>query len=110
MYGCGIYLSTKLGCACDYRAIRAFATGCWPAAPTDSVYPELLPETIHEAALYDGSAEGLASRLEDIWHMEKPVGFQQELAEILHRYDPINACRAFDERLEQLARGQVLAK
>lgn len=110
MYTCGIMVSTKPNCPCDHRAIRALAAGCWPAVPANGVYPELLPESIHGATLYDGSPEDLAARLQDIWHLDPPQGYKQELSEILHRYDPISACRSIDERLEQLAAGQALAK
>src|SRR5438477_5292984 len=102
MFGCSIFLSTRLNAPSDYRAVRALAAGCWAAVPSTGCYPELLPESIYNSALYDGSPEGLASRLEDIWHMDKPTGYEAELNEILHRYDPIKACRAIDERLEQL--------
>ncbi len=110
MYHCGIYLSTKRSCPCDHRAIRALAAGCWPAVPADGVYPELLPESIHGASMYDGSADDLVNRLQDIWHLDPPQGYQKDLGDILSQYDPIKACRAFDERLEQLATAQVLSK
>ncbi len=110
MFQCGVFASTKLRCPCDHRAIRALAAGCWAAVPSDGVYPELLPESIHGATLFDGSADDLCNRLQDIWHLDPPQGYKQELQDILHRYDPIKACRAMDERLEQLALGQILAK
>ena len=110
MYTCNVYVSTKLNCPCDHRAIRAFAAGCWAAVPANGVYAELLPESIHGATLYDGTAEGLAGRLQDTWGFERPDGYQEELTGILHRYDPIAACRNFDERLEQLAGVHAVAK
>jgi hypothetical protein len=54
-------------------------------------------------SLYDGSPSGLTSRIQDVWHLEAPTGYEEQLTEILHQFDPIAACRAIDERLEQLA-------
>ena len=39
----GVFISVKDGCPCDYRAVRAFAAGCWPVVPASGCYPELNP-------------------------------------------------------------------
>ncbi|MEO6435468.1 MAG: DUF3524 domain-containing protein [Tepidisphaeraceae bacterium] len=106
----GIFVSAKDGCPCDYRAVRALAAGCWPVVPNSGCYPEIIPARIHGATMYDGTASALTSRLQDVWHLELPGGHEQELAEILHKFDPMTACRAIDERLEELCGTQPDAK
>jgi hypothetical protein len=102
MLSCGIFLSAKPGCPCDYRAVRAMAAGCWPVVPNSGCYPEIVPASIQSAAMYEASPSALTSRIQDVWHLERPGGYEQEMAEILHRFDPITACRIIDERLEEL--------
>jgi hypothetical protein len=103
MLSCGIFLSTKEECPCDFRSLRALASGCWPVVPASGVYPEILPQRMHKFALYDGSPSAMSSRLQDVWHLEQPGGYEDELADILLKFDPMTACRAIDERLEHLA-------
>jgi hypothetical protein len=109
MLTCGIFVSSKPECCADYRAVRALAAGCWPVVPTTGVYPELVPERLQRHTLYDGSAEALCGRLLDTWHLTQPAGYEDEQAEILHRFDPINACRAMDERLDELVAARPVA-
>jgi hypothetical protein len=103
MRSCGVFISTKHDTPADAHAVRALASGCWPLLPASGVYPELLPEILTTACLYDGSADGLASRLQDVWHLARPQGYEQDLAPILQKYEPSAACRAIDDRLEELA-------
>jgi hypothetical protein len=98
----GLILSAKGGATCDHHLVRGLAAGCWPIVPADGVYPEIVPESIHGNCLYD-SVDSLVSRLLDFWHLSRPDGYESELREILHRFDPIQACKAMDERLEELA-------
>jgi hypothetical protein len=105
MLGCGVFLSTKEQCPSDFRCLRALAAGCWPVLPAAGGYPEILPQRMHKSGLYDGSPASLASRLQDIWHLEQPTDYQDDLADILLKYDPMAACKAMDERLEHLAAG-----
>jgi hypothetical protein len=107
MLGCGVYVSTKDACPADYRAVRALAAGCWPVVPNAGVYPEIIPAKAHARALFDGSPSALASRLQDVWHLDPVTGIETQIADILHQFDPIVACRAIDERLEQLASSQT---
>ena len=97
-----IFVSAKDGCPCDYRAVRALAAGCWPIVPHSGCYPELLPKKIHNHTMYDGTGGDLAGRIQDVWHMEQPAGYEDEQAGILSQFDPMYACKAIDERLEQL--------
>jgi hypothetical protein len=103
MLGCGLFVSTKDNCPCDWRGIRSLAAGCFPVVPQSGCYPEIVPQKMQSRAMFDGSPAGLASHIQDVWHLERPTGYEDQLAEILHQFDPIPACRAIDERLEQLA-------
>ena len=69
-----------------------------------------LPDGLHKACLHDGSSEDLASRIQDLWHLGGlPAGHEEAMSKILHRFDPIPACRSFDERLEELAVAHAIA-
>ena len=103
---CGVFISTRVDAPSDGHAVRALAAGCWPIVPDAGVYPELIPELLHSSCLYDGSASVLASRLQDVWHLAPPDGYDQALNEILHRFDPVSACNAIDQRVEELAAGK----
>jgi hypothetical protein len=106
----GLFISTKSKATCDHHAVRAMLSGCWPLVPADGVYRELLPDGLHKACLYDGSAEDLAGRIQDLWHLGgTQADHKEEMAKILHRFDPIPACRAFDERLEELSVAHAIA-
>ncbi len=106
MLSCGVFVSAKENCPCDYRAVRALAAGCFPVVPDNGCYPEIVPAKMQGLGMYDGSASALSSRLQDVWHLEQPAGYEDQLADILLQFDPITACRNFDERLEQLAAGK----
>jgi len=110
MLTASIFVSTKEDCPCDYRGIRAMAAGCWPVVPEVGCYPEMIPAKLREYTMYDGTAADLVNRIQDVWNVELPGGFQQEQSEILHRYDPMTACKMIDERLEELAAGAAVAK
>jgi hypothetical protein len=102
LWEAGAVLSVRPGAACDYQVIRGLLAGCRPVLPDRGVYGELLPGSLHAASLYPAtSAKGLADRLQEAiqpvfsWH---PPDFRQSLK----HFEAIAACRAFDERLEQL--------
>ena len=103
---CGVFISTRIDAPADVHAVRALACGCWPIVPDAGVYPELIPDLLHSSCLYDGSASVLASRLQDVWHLAPPDGYDEELASILHRFDPVAACNAIDQRVEELVSGK----
>ena len=103
MLSSGIFLSTKDGCTADYRGVRSLAAGCWPIVPANGCYPEIIPGRIHGHTMHDSSPSGLSSKLQDTWHLEQPVDYEDELADILGQFDPMVACKAIDERLEQMA-------
>ncbi len=103
MLQAGIFFSAKVGAPCDHHAVRALMAGCWPLCPNYGVYRELLPTSLHSSCLYDGAPDTLAGRMQDVWHLEHFGGWERELHAILNHFDPIVACKAIDERLEQLA-------
>lgn len=103
LHEAGLILSAKVTAAADHHLIRGLAAGCWPIVPDTGVYPELLPEELHRHCLYDGSHDILVSRLLDTWHLERPAGYMDELLRILQQFESINACKAVDQRLEELA-------
>ena len=71
--------------------------------------PELIPQRIHGHTLFDGTATALAHRIQDVWHLEAPTGYEDEQASILSQFDPMYACKAIDERLEHLVASQQQA-
>jgi hypothetical protein len=105
-----IFVSTKVNATADHHAVRALLAGCWPLVPHSGVYRELVPEKLHPQCLYDGSPEMLCSRLQDTWHLERAEGYEDELVKILKRFDPISACRAIDDRLDELVVSQKMAQ
>jgi hypothetical protein len=102
MLSSGIFVSTKDYCAADYRSIRAMAAGCWPIVPGTGCYPELIPQKIHATTMHDSTPHGLSAKLQDTWHLDQPQGYEDELADMLGQFDPMLACKAMDERLEQM--------
>jgi len=99
----GIFFSSRTDAACDHHAVRALAAGCWPLCPQTGVYRELLPDVLHSSCLYDGAPDTLAGRMQDVWHLDHPAGYERQLWSILQKFDPSVACKAIDERLEMLA-------
>jgi hypothetical protein len=98
-----LFISARTSATSDHHAVRALLAGCWPIVPQTGVYRELLPEVLHSSCLYDNSYGALASRMQDAWHLERVEGYENEMVEILRRFDPIVACRAMDDRLHELA-------
>jgi hypothetical protein len=106
-----IFLGAKPFANSDFHAVRALAAGCWPVFPRGGVYPEIIPDNLHSSCLYELTAQSMGTRLQDAWHMARPDDYQDELVEILKGFEPMNACRAMDQRLEELAVGHsVMAK
>src|SRR5436190_2065703 len=84
MLGSGLFVSTKDNCPCDWRVVRGLAAGCWPVVPQSGFYPEVVPQKMHGLSLFDGSPAGLASRIQDVWHLDLPTDYEGQLSEILH--------------------------
>lgn len=103
----GVYLSARPGAPCDHQAVQALAAGCWPLLPQVGAFRELLPDLLHAACLYETSADVLSSRLQDLWHLERPSGYEYQLQQILRGYDPVVAAKAMDDRLADLVGSPV---
>ena len=104
LHQAGVMFSTRSHAAADYHAVRALNAGCWPIFPDTGVYPELLPEALHHACLYEtGSGDRLATQIQNTWLTEPPAGYEKDLARILSRFNALEACHAIDERMEQIA-------
>ncbi|HRK30014.1 MAG TPA: DUF3524 domain-containing protein [Tepidisphaeraceae bacterium] len=97
-----IFLSTRFDAPCDHYAVRALAAGCWPLCPQMGFYREILPENLHSPCLHDGNVDHLASRLMDVWLMERPQGYESAIESLLEKYDPDAAVNAIDDRLDGL--------
>jgi Domain of unknown function (DUF3524) len=97
-----IVVSAKPEAASDYLAIRALIAGCRPVLPDGGVYPELLPRPLHASCLYYVDGEGLAESLESALDPSRPEWHGDGFRKVFQPYDAIPACRAFDDRLEQL--------
>ncbi len=97
-----VFLSTKLQTTFDSHAVRALAAGCWPILPKSGAYAEIVPPTLKRACLYEPTVDALSSRLMDVWHEEVPSNFPALVTASLRPFDAIGACRAIDERIEQV--------
>jgi hypothetical protein len=109
MLQAGIFMSVKIGAVFDHHCVRALTAGCFPMAPNVGVYRELLPESLHPPCLYNGEPDQLAGRMQDLWHLERPAGYEGKLMHILKKFDPVTACAAIDRRLEDLVTAQLMA-
>jgi hypothetical protein len=98
-----VFLSTKLNNPFDPHAVRALAAGCWMLLPKSGAYPEIVPPQLHTQCLYTPTADHLSSKLMDVWSEEIPTNFPSLANTALKPFDSITACKAIDERLEQLA-------
>ena len=98
-----VFLATCPSEFCNHHAIRALSAGCAPLLPRGSGYEELLPPSIHHAALYDHDSEALAERLQDIFHLDQLGGFMAQQRLLLRPFDPSIACKKMDARLSELA-------
>jgi len=102
MYECGLVASVKRSAAFDHIVTRAILAGCRPVLPDVGFYPELLPQSLHSMCLYPMKDEPLADLL--MFAMEGAESWRApDLRETFDRYDPVTACRAFDDRIEQVA-------
>lgn len=105
----GMFVSARPEATFDHHAIKALSAGCWPVVPESGFYPELVPDLLRHACVYDGTPGSLADRIQDYWMMDMPEQFDEDLKAVLRRYDAIPACRAMDERFEELVAGHGAA-
>lgn len=98
----GVFVSVKPDAASDFFVVRALAAGCRPVLPASGFYPELLPPAMQRSCLYDMSANDLANHLQNALSPFQPTARREELRKTLAPFEPAAACRAFDERFEEL--------
>lgn len=108
MLSAGVMASARQGAVADDVTIKGLAAGCHPVVPSDGVYPELLPESLHGRCMHDGTAESIANRVLDAWYVDRPDDCDEHIRAILAQFDAIKACKVIDERLESLAVAQSL--
>src|SRR5438552_1485210 len=107
LLGASVFVSARPDATSDDLAVRALSCGCQPIVPNAGVYPEIVPQPLHERCLHDGTADSIVARVLDAWRLERPTGLEMLIDEILEQFDPIRACRMIDDRLEALAGGSA---
>jgi hypothetical protein len=98
-----VFVTARAHAPADDLVVRALAAGCLPIVPNDGVYPELLPEGLHDRCVHDGTPESIVSQILDAWHLELPGGWEIHRDETVAPFDAMRACRVIDERLDHLA-------
>lgn len=96
-----IFLSIRPQLPFDLYCVRGLLAGCVPIVPDSGVYSELLPRKFHNAYTYPPQPEDLADRiLQMLTTAAQPA---DGICDALKPLDALSACRAIDERLQQLA-------
>lgn len=93
----------------DPLAVQALRSGLWllvPGQDRDCCYDEVVPQSLQAVCLHDGSPARVLNQLQTIWHAGPPELAEEEKQRILTHYDPVEAVRAIDDRLERLVRDQ----
>src|SRR4029079_4817073 len=98
----GVIVSTKPDAASDFLVVRGLAAGCRPSLPASGFYPELLPATMRASSLYDFTPAVLADQLQQAITPFQTATEAHELKPSLAPFDPASACKAMDERFEEL--------
>jgi hypothetical protein len=100
-----VYLSTLRWAPVDLFAVRSLTAGCWPVLPEDGFYQEIIPKSLRNRCLHDGTPDAIASRIQDVWHLhpQEEAGVETAFREAIKGFDAITACKAMDERLSALA-------
>jgi hypothetical protein len=100
----GLFVSTRRSPTIDHYAVLALAARCWPIVPAEGVYLELIPDSLHNDCLYNGTPSGLASRIQDLWLQESdPINTSILFDTATQPFNAIAACKAMDERIDELA-------
>ncbi len=103
LHSTGVYLSADFGCLCDPLAVAAFRCGARVVLPDAACHRDLLPADLAPWCLYDYDPESMASRMQDVWALPRPDGYDDAVAELLAPFTPVDACAAIDARLADLA-------
>jgi hypothetical protein len=97
-----VLLSVKPTATSDYLCVRGMLAGCRPVVPDGGVYPELIPDTLHAATLYQNDPSDMARMLSDALDFGGWASQMPDWRKVFRPFDAINACRTVDERLEEL--------
>lgn len=103
------YLAAGRECWFDPLAVQALRADLWllvPGMERDSCYDEVVPRSLQAACLHDNSPARVLSQLQTVWHTGPPEVPEEEKRGILVNYDPVEAVRRLDDRLERLVREQ----
>jgi hypothetical protein len=98
-----VQVSVKPNATSDYLLVRGMLAGCRPIVPDDGVYPELIPDTLHESSLYKNEPADLALKLAEALDAGGWMFTPPDWRKVFRSFDAIGACRTIDERLEELA-------
>jgi hypothetical protein len=96
-----IFLSVRPNSPFDLHCVRGLLAGCVPVIPDSGVYRELLPPKLHSSYMYPSQPEDLADRL--LQMLTTAAEPAEGITDSLKPLDALAACRALDERLQQLA-------
>ncbi len=102
MFEAGVVVSVKPMAASDYLVVRAIAAGCRPVLPDSGMYPEIIPAEMQRSCLYEISPDGLAEHIIGAMRPNGVAVRSESMTRMLRPFDAIAACRAIDERVEQL--------
>lgn len=102
MFASSVVVSAKPGAPCDHQVVRAMAAGCRPILPDAGVYPELVPDALHESCLYAVDPIILADRMAVALSGDAPPWRPDDARPTYRAFDAITQCRLIDERLDQI--------
>jgi hypothetical protein len=98
----GLFVSTRQDAFWDEKMLLAVAAGCWPVAPAQGVYSELIPKLLDERCMFDGTYGHLAFVIQDFWELILPEGYEAALQSILDAANSTGMTMAIDERLVEI--------
>lgn len=98
-----VYLSVRRDPPADRFAVAAMLAGRSVLLSGRGVYPELVPPRLHETWLHDDSPSTLASRLQDMFHLNPAELAPSESQALQRAFDAAHAVPRIDERLAELA-------
>jgi glycosyltransferase involved in cell wall biosynthesis len=98
-----IVVSTAIHEFFGVAIVEAVYAGCFPLLPDRLSYPELIPDSLHDACLYD-SSEDLLSRLRwALAHRDDTRSLAGELRPAMARFDWSAMAPAYDRQLASVA-------
>ena len=85
-------------------AVEAMYAGVFPLLPDRLAFPELLPETLHEQHLYDGTMQDLYTQL--VSQMKAPIAPHKDCAAYVQQFHYPIVIEKYDSAFEKLAEEQ----